>query len=185
MRLRRLCRRTPASRQRRREKNRKAANPAKSNWNGWRFLMTAQQQFEGFLRKYQPGVAAEAKKALVKLRKLIPNAVEMVYDKKSPNEQRDRRFAPTAWRCITRGKREGGPEETEGPRGRVHEELFSETGNYRYLFCWDIAGGPEMDRSAAAAPFTGDQTHSVAQRSEKRKCAARAGRDARLKRGEE
>jgi hypothetical protein len=42
--------------------------------------MDAQDQLEGFLRKYEPGVAAEAKKALTKLRKLIPNAVEMVYD---------------------------------------------------------------------------------------------------------
>jgi hypothetical protein len=42
--------------------------------------MDAQEQFEGFLRKYQPGVAAEAKKSLAKLRKLIPNAIEMVYD---------------------------------------------------------------------------------------------------------
>ena len=42
--------------------------------------MTAQQQFEKFLRKYDPAVAAEAKKSLTKLRKLIPNAVEMVYD---------------------------------------------------------------------------------------------------------
>jgi len=40
--------------------------------------MDAQEQFEGFLRKYQPGVAAEAKKSLAKLRKLIPNAIEMV-----------------------------------------------------------------------------------------------------------
>src|SRR5882672_1088977 len=42
--------------------------------------MDPQEQFEGFLRKYQPGVAAEAKKSLAKLRKLIPNAIEMVYD---------------------------------------------------------------------------------------------------------
>jgi hypothetical protein len=42
--------------------------------------MDAQEQFEGFLRKYEPGVAAEAKKSLAKLRKLIPNVVEMVYD---------------------------------------------------------------------------------------------------------
>ena len=42
--------------------------------------MDAQEQFEGFLRKYQPGVAAEATKSLAKLRKLIPNAIEMVYD---------------------------------------------------------------------------------------------------------
>jgi hypothetical protein len=42
--------------------------------------MDAQEQFEGFLRKYEPSVAAEAKKSLAKLRKLIPNAVEMVYD---------------------------------------------------------------------------------------------------------
>jgi len=42
--------------------------------------MDAQKQFEGFLRKYQPSVAAEAKKSPAKLRKLIPNAIEMVYD---------------------------------------------------------------------------------------------------------
>jgi hypothetical protein len=42
--------------------------------------MTAQQQFAEFLRKYDPAVAAEAKKSLAKLRKLVPNAVEMVYD---------------------------------------------------------------------------------------------------------
>jgi len=42
--------------------------------------MDAQEQFEGFLRKYEPGVAAEAEKSLAKLRKLIPNAIEMVYD---------------------------------------------------------------------------------------------------------
>ncbi len=42
--------------------------------------MDAQGQFEGFLSKYEPGVAAEAKKSLAKLRKLIPNAIEMVYD---------------------------------------------------------------------------------------------------------
>ena len=42
--------------------------------------MTAQQQFEEFLRRFDPKVAAEARKALVKLRKLVPNAIEMVYD---------------------------------------------------------------------------------------------------------
>lgn len=42
--------------------------------------MDAQKQFESSLRKYQPSVAAEAKKSLAKLRKLIPNAIEMVYD---------------------------------------------------------------------------------------------------------
>ena len=42
--------------------------------------MDAQEQFEGFLGKYQSGVAVEAKKSLAKLRKLVPNAIEMVYD---------------------------------------------------------------------------------------------------------
>lgn len=42
--------------------------------------MTAQEQLQSFLRKYNPAVADEAKKSLAKLRKLIPNAVEMVYD---------------------------------------------------------------------------------------------------------
>ena len=42
--------------------------------------MDAQKLFESSLRKYQPSVAAEVKKSLAKLRKLIPNAMEMVYD---------------------------------------------------------------------------------------------------------
>jgi hypothetical protein len=42
--------------------------------------MTARQQLEKFLAKYDPSIAAQAKKALVKLRKLVPGAVEMVYD---------------------------------------------------------------------------------------------------------
>jgi hypothetical protein len=42
--------------------------------------MTAQQQFETFLRKYDPAVASEGKKCLAKLRKLVPGAIEMVYD---------------------------------------------------------------------------------------------------------
>src|SRR5215470_3035220 len=42
--------------------------------------MTAQQQFEAFLRKYDRAIAREGKKSLAKLRKLVPNAVEMVYD---------------------------------------------------------------------------------------------------------
>jgi hypothetical protein len=42
--------------------------------------MDAQKQFEEFLRRYEPDIAAEAKKSLAKLRKLIPNAIEMVYD---------------------------------------------------------------------------------------------------------
>jgi hypothetical protein len=42
--------------------------------------MTAQQQFETFLRKYDPTVASEGKKCLAKLCKLVPGAIEMVYD---------------------------------------------------------------------------------------------------------
>jgi hypothetical protein len=38
----------------------------------------AQAQFAGFLRKYEARVAAEAKKSLAKLRKLIPNAIATV-----------------------------------------------------------------------------------------------------------
>jgi hypothetical protein len=42
--------------------------------------MTAEQQLKSFLSRYQPSMAAEAKKCHAKLRKLVPNAVEMVYD---------------------------------------------------------------------------------------------------------
>jgi hypothetical protein len=43
-------------------------------------MATAEQQLETFLRKYDPAVATEAKKSLAKLRKLVSNAIEMVYD---------------------------------------------------------------------------------------------------------
>jgi hypothetical protein len=43
-------------------------------------MASAEQQLETFLRKYDPPIAAEARKSLAKLRRLVPNAIEMVYD---------------------------------------------------------------------------------------------------------
>jgi hypothetical protein len=40
----------------------------------------AQAQLDSFLVKYDPAVAAFARRALAKMRKLIPGAIEMVYD---------------------------------------------------------------------------------------------------------
>jgi hypothetical protein len=40
----------------------------------------AQAQLESFLAKYDPDVAAFARRALAKMRKLVPGAIEMVYD---------------------------------------------------------------------------------------------------------
>lgn len=40
----------------------------------------AQSQLDSFLAKYDPEVAAFARRALAKMRKLVPGAVEMVYD---------------------------------------------------------------------------------------------------------
>jgi hypothetical protein len=42
--------------------------------------MTAKQELEKFLNKYEPQIAAKARKALGKMRKLVPGAVELVYD---------------------------------------------------------------------------------------------------------
>lgn len=42
--------------------------------------MTPRQQLEKFIAKYDPAIAAQAKKALVKMRKLVPGANESVYD---------------------------------------------------------------------------------------------------------
>jgi hypothetical protein len=42
--------------------------------------MTEKQQLESFLAKFTPEIAALAKRILVKLRKRLPGAVEMVYD---------------------------------------------------------------------------------------------------------
>jgi hypothetical protein len=40
----------------------------------------AQRQLDAFLAKYDPEVEAFARRALAKMRKLVPGAVEMVYD---------------------------------------------------------------------------------------------------------
>ena len=40
----------------------------------------AQAQLESFLAKYDPEVATFARRALAKMRKLVPGAIEMVYD---------------------------------------------------------------------------------------------------------
>jgi hypothetical protein len=40
----------------------------------------AQAQLDSFLEKYAPDVVAFARRALAKMRKLVPGAVEMVYD---------------------------------------------------------------------------------------------------------
>jgi hypothetical protein len=42
--------------------------------------MTPKQQLDSFLRKYDPEIAAIAKHALVKMRKRLRGAVEIVYD---------------------------------------------------------------------------------------------------------
>lgn len=42
--------------------------------------MTPQEQLQNFLAKYDPAIVAQAKKALGKMRKLVPGAVQMVYD---------------------------------------------------------------------------------------------------------
>lgn len=42
--------------------------------------MTPQQQLEKMMARYEPAVATVARKALGKMRKLVPGAVEMVYD---------------------------------------------------------------------------------------------------------
>lgn len=41
---------------------------------------TVTQQFESFLAKYSPPVQSVARRSLVKLRKLLPGATELVYD---------------------------------------------------------------------------------------------------------
>jgi hypothetical protein len=42
--------------------------------------MTPKQQLAKFLAKYDPSIARQAKTNLAKMRKLIPGAIEMVYD---------------------------------------------------------------------------------------------------------
>jgi hypothetical protein len=42
--------------------------------------LDAQAQLDSFLAKYDPQVSAFARRALAKMRKLVPGAIEMVYD---------------------------------------------------------------------------------------------------------
>ena len=42
--------------------------------------MTPKQQLDDFLAKYDPAIARLARRALVQIRKLLPGAVEIVYD---------------------------------------------------------------------------------------------------------
>jgi hypothetical protein len=42
--------------------------------------MTPSAQLKEFLARYDPAIAGQARAALSKLRKLLPNAVELVYD---------------------------------------------------------------------------------------------------------
>jgi hypothetical protein len=42
--------------------------------------MTPERQLASFIGKYSPGVSAVAKGALIKMRKRLPGAVELVYD---------------------------------------------------------------------------------------------------------
>jgi len=43
-------------------------------------MKSSQAQLDGFIRKYSPEVAAEGRAALAKMRRLVPGAVELVYD---------------------------------------------------------------------------------------------------------
>ena len=42
--------------------------------------MNPKQQLHKFMAKYHPAIAVQAKNALAKMRKLVPGAIEMVYD---------------------------------------------------------------------------------------------------------
>jgi len=42
--------------------------------------MTAKQQLEKFLARFNPKIAGTARRALTKMRKYLPGAVEIVYD---------------------------------------------------------------------------------------------------------
>jgi hypothetical protein len=57
-------------------------------------MATAKQQLDSFLAKYTPALASDARRALAKMRKLTPGALELVYDNYnglvvgfSPNEK--------------------------------------------------------------------------------------------------
>ena len=110
--------------------------------------MDAQEQFEGFLSKYEPGVAAEAKKSLAKLRKLIPNAIEMVYDNYNalvvgfcpgmrPSEAILSIAVMPEWvsLCFLQGAKLPDPEKSYK---RKCQETYLSVGSVPTLFCFGI-----------------------------------------------
>lgn len=42
--------------------------------------MTPKQQLDSFLKRFMSGVAGTARRALLKMRKRLPGAIELVYD---------------------------------------------------------------------------------------------------------
>jgi hypothetical protein len=59
-----------------RESTNRNANQVSANFS----QADAKRQLDSFLAKYDPEVAAFARRALAKMRKLVPGAVEMIYD---------------------------------------------------------------------------------------------------------
>src|SRR5258708_15198097 len=60
-----------------RKRKQRALTPSKSAAGA---QTDPQTQLDSFLAKYDPDVAAFARRALTKMRKLVPGAIEMVYD---------------------------------------------------------------------------------------------------------
>ena len=56
------------------------SNSRASNAPGSSSAADAQTQLDSFLDKYDPEIAAFARRTLAKMRKLVPGAIEMVYD---------------------------------------------------------------------------------------------------------
>jgi hypothetical protein len=55
-------------------------SPGRKTLNSAASSADAKRQLDSFLAKYDPKVAAFARRALAKMRKLVPGAIEMVYD---------------------------------------------------------------------------------------------------------
>jgi hypothetical protein len=56
------------------------SQPARQSKKPTRATASPKSQLEGFISKYSPGVAADGRATLGKLRRLVPGAVELVYD---------------------------------------------------------------------------------------------------------
>jgi hypothetical protein len=109
--------------------------------------MTPQRQLDSFLAKFDPSISALARRAILKMRKRLPNAIEFVYDNYNalvvgfgPNERPSDAifsiaiFPRKVGLCFFAG-RQAARSHTRGSRGAA---TWCEASRSKIWACWTI-----------------------------------------------